>query len=515
MTLAYVPETEQFKHQSAELEKAHAMPGRAWFWEQGTGKTKEFIDNAAALHEGGEINGDFLIAPNGLHRNYITRELPKHQPGRIRERAKSLFWRTDKGSTKWHQDEARALLAHPGYTSLAMSYDALLTDRGKALAKAYLTSRRVIYGADEAQRIKNPESDRGAIAIKSATFAPYRRVMTGTPSAGAPWDLYAPIKFCDEGFWAKNGLGNYKAMKTAFGVWGTIPIRIAATGRKRWGVTIREDGSEWREVPTLVRHKDLDLLAGMVEPIVSRVLKRDVFDLPEKIYTTREFELSTEQRAAYDSLSQLGFAMCGDKAATATMGLVTLLRLQQISCGYVPTDPELGLDAQPVHRFAKNPRLDLLREIVRDHPGQGLIWARFNLDIDDICKMLAEEGLTFGRYDGQIADEDCWKSEERFHAGTAQWLVLNPAKGSEGLTLTEAESAIYYSNSFKFIDRMQSEDRPHRWGLKHPVNNIDLVGYDTKDEAILENLQNKFDVSCTILGDGVRSWVGDARLDLG
>lgn len=515
MALTYLPGTEQFQHQSSNLEVCWDKPGYAWFWEQGTGKTKQFIDNTAALADAGEITGDFMIAPNGLHRNYITRELPKHMPGRILDRSRSMFWRTDKGSTKWHQEEARHLLAHKGHTSLAMSYDALLTDKGKALAKEYLTSRRVIYGADEAHRIKNPESDRGALAIKSATFAPYRRVMTGTPSAGLPWDMYAPMKFCDVDFWSRHGIGSFKAAQTAFGVWGTIPVRIAATGKKRWGVTIRDDGTEWRDVPTCLQYKDLDILNRWISPGMNRVLKADVFDLPPKVYSRKEFELSTEQRLAYDSLKDLGFAMVDGAAATSTMGLTTMLRLQQISCGYLPTDPVLGEDAQPVHRFKHNPRADLLRELVRDVDGQFLIWARFNLDIDLICEMLAEEGITFGRYDGCVTDEECWDSEARFHSGDAQGLVLNAAKGSEGLTLTEARTAFVYSMSYKFIERMQLEDRNHRYGTTGTVNYIDLVGVDTMDDEIIDNLQGKFDTSGTVLGDKIRSWIGAPMLDLG
>src|SRR5258708_1311937 len=363
MTLTYIPQTEQFSHQSAELELSHAMAGRAWFWEQGTGKTKAFADNAAVLYEAGEIKGDFLIAPNGLHRNYIVRELPKHQPERIRDRAVSMFWDGSKSKTKYHQEEARKLLRHKGYTSLPMTYASLFTKEGSAVAKEYLTSRRVLYGADEAQRIKNPDSNRGALAIKSATFAPYRRVMTGTPSAGHPWDVYGPIKFCDENFWTRHGIGSFKAMQTTFGIWGKIPVRIAATGSKRWGVTIREDGTEWREIDTLLRHKDLDMLAKMIEPIRSRVLKADVFDLPEKLYSRIEFTMSAEQRTAYASLRDLGFAMIDGKAATAAMALTLMLRLQQISCGYLPTDPVIGEEAQPKYKFKENPRLETLREI--------------------------------------------------------------------------------------------------------------------------------------------------------
>lgn len=509
--MTYTPKTEAFEHQRKELAEHWSDPGRAWFWEQGTGKTKEFIDNAGMLADAREITGDFLLAPNGLHRNYVTREIPKHQ---AIDGARHFFWRSDRAQTKTFQNAARSFLEYGGHTSFGMSYDGLKTDLGKAFAKEYLTRKRCLYGADEAHRIINPDSDRGALALKSAPFAPYRRVMTGTPSAGKPWDVYSPIKFVDETFWARRGIGNFKAMQTTFGKWGKVEVRVARTGKRRWGVRIAEDGSEWRTIPHLEGFRDLTMLNGWIRDIQSRVLKEDVFDLPPKIYTRMEFELSQAQKNAYKELRQLGFALVGDQVATVGMAMTLLLRLQQISCGYLPTDPVLGEEAQPQYVFDENPRLELLREIVRGLDHQFLIWTRFNKDIELISAMLAEEGITFGRYDGQISDDECWANEDRFHKGDAQAFLLNTTKGSEGLTLTEARTAVYYNNSFKLIERLQSEDRPHRFGQVNTVNNIDLCGVGTIDDKIVDNLQGKLDVASTVLGDKLRDWIGTSQFSL-
>jgi hypothetical protein len=508
MAVTFNPKTTPMSHQAAEV--AHyGDTGRAIYWEQGTGKSKDLIDNAAALYCGGEVGGQFVVAPNGLHRNFVTRELPKHLPDAVAEKSRAMFYRTDKGATGWHKDEGRDLLRHKGFTTLAMSYDALLTENGRNLAREYLTTRRCIYGADEAARFANPETERAKMVLRSGKLAPYRRVLSGTPIKAAPWDIHSQLQFCDPEFWKPLGLNDYEGMKNAFGVWGKNRIPIARTGKRRFGVQIDEDGSEWRMIPKLLKYKDLDLLQKFTAPMVSRVLKADVLDLPDKVYTRHEFELSLGQRQAYDSLRNMGFAEVGDAAATASMRLVQDLRLQQISCGYLPTDPELGEDAQPVHRFSENPRLDLLQEIVAGLDHQFIIWARFRLDHELIAEMLAKIGVTFALYNGSLNEDERAENEDRFHRGEAQGFLATQACGGEGLTLTEAKTAIFYSQSFKLIERLQAEDRPHRYGQTSKVNNIDLVAYNSKDDDIIDNLQGKFETAGTVLGDKARGWIGN------
>jgi len=532
----FVPKTKQFDHQHAFLEEHYDAEAFAMWWEQGTGKSKGLIDNSAMLYCDGAIGGQFVLAPNGLHRNFVTKELPKHLPDAIAEKAKALFWRTDKSGTKWHQNEARELLAHKGFTTLAMSYDGIMTEDGRKLAKEYLQGRRCMYGMDESGRIANPEADRTIRVLGSAPFAPFRRGMTGTPIAGRPWDVYTQIKFLDANFWKPYGLDSPEAMKTAFGVWDRVGKRVTAQQAKRGKglekhydrvgmpeelrTKYREDGdgTAFMLLPVIKKndygrpqYKNLERLREIVSKIRSRVLKKDVFDLPPKMYTPVEYEMAPAQRRAYDSLKKLGYAIHEESGGlmTSPMAMTTILRLQQIACGYLvqDLDPNDTSEEPKVHAFEPNPRIDIMLEITEglDHPA--LIWARFRADIDQIMKGLAKQGKRAARYDGTISDDECAENEDRFHRGEVQFLVLNPAKGSEGLTLNEAKTVIYYSNSFKLIDRLQSEDRNHRYGQYNAVNYIDLIARGTVDEQIVESLQAKYDVASVVTGDGLRSWL--------
>lgn len=553
----FVPKTKQFSHQEKELAEHGHDPFRAIWWEPGTGKSKQHIDNASLLYREKAIDGSLLVAPNGLHRNFVRREIPKHLPDDIAEESAIFYWKTEKANTKYHQREARDFLdAKRPFKQLAMSYDGLMTDKGRALAKEFLVSlgkQRVLYGLDESQRIKNPDAARTERVLASGDFAYWKRIYTGTPVAAAPWDVQTQIKFLNKDFWIPHGLNSPEAMKSTFGVWdrtgrkiniaqmrGMLTEAALANADDKQKANHRRSLAWYEEngvppelrtfyqpidggqammlIPALAkqengrpRYKNLSKLRDMLAAIRSRVLKKDVFDLPGKLYTTLEFDLSPAQQKAYDSMQQLGFYMLNDRQCTADMALTLMLRLQQIACGYLVTDLEHGEEDPVVLPIKPNPRMDLLMEIVKDLPHQFLIWARFTSDIDTIIEALAKEGIKVAPYYGKITDEECGDNEDRFHAGDVQGLVLNQAKGSEGLTLVEAKTAIYYSNTYKLIERLQSEDRPDRYGQDTKVNNIDLVARNTVDEGIVENLLGKFDVASMVTGDTMRSWLKGSK----
>lgn len=530
--MSYTPKTKPFEHQSTTLDAMWDREGYAWWWEQGTGKSKEFIDNGGMLYTEKMIGGMFLLAPSLLHRNFIERQIPLHLPDDIAEHTQTFFWNTQKSKTKSWKNAAEAFLGFKGLKILGMSYDGIMTEEGRALAKALLTSTRCLYGADESGRIKDIKAARTVRVLGSAPFAPYRRIMTGTPISNAPWDAYTQIKFLDTNFWKPYGLDSPEAMKAAFGEWEKtarrVPPAMAKRGRSlnayyeannvppelRTSYLDKGDGLCLQMIPKLKsdadgrpRYKNLIQLRDILAPIRSRVLKDDVFDIPPKLYSRIDFDLSPAQRRIYDQLQQQGFTLMGDRQCSASLALTVLLRLQQIACGYLVTDIEEGEEDPVIMPMSPNPRIELLKEIVEGINHQGIIWARFSPDITAILEALRAMGKTCVRYDGKISDDECFANEDAFHRGDAQWFVSNQAKGGEGLTLLEARTMIYYSNSFKLIERLQSEDRPHRFGQTHSVNVLDLFARGTMEERLINNLIGKFDVASIVVGDGLRDWI--------
>lgn len=490
---SYSPKTKPFAHQQEEFDEHKEALAWALFWEQGCGKTKPIIDTSAALYEEGKINGLLVVAPNGVHLNWIVDQLPTHLPDRLAKQTRTHVYQASKQNTKWHEEACQAIVAHKGFAVLAINYDAFRTKRCKKLAWHFLKKRRVFYVLDEAARIKQPKAKRTISVVASGKHAAYRRILTGTPVANSPFDVYAPVKFLDESFWHRYQLGTFAEFKTKFGVWET-----------------RHNGE--REFPHCVAYKNLDELHDILKTISTRLTKDQVLDLPPKLYSKRYFELTKEQERLYREIRDEAMTILDSgEFVSAPLAITRLLRLQQITCGYIPPDDVevLEPDGTPVQRLQDipggNPRLDLAVEVSEDLPHQAIIWSRFRRDIDKLCDALGSMGVV--RYDGGTTNTDRTRAIEAFQAGDVKFFIANPSAAGEGLTLHAARTVMYYSNSFNLVERLQSEDRAHRIGQEHPVNYIDLVGMGTVDKHIVGSLLRKYNIASQITGDELREWL--------
>lgn len=485
--------TVPFPHQLAEWTHHSTDPTRAILWEQGTGKSKLIIDTASALFRHGYIDGVLIIAPNGVQRTWIDQELPTHLPDDIAPRVVSLGYQTHRASTRWHRQAVHALLTHDGLSWLAISYDAAMTAAGRHVLSELFSRRRLLYVLDESHYIKTPSAARTKAILRAAQWASYRRILTGTPIAQGPFDVYTQIRFLEPDYWRRYGISTFTEFKNYFGVF-----------RTRYGNGMRYD--------ELVAYRRLDRLYAMLQPISSRVTKDDVLRLPPKLYTKRYFSMSPEQSRLYRQLRDeyIVWLEASGETVIAPLAITRLLRLQQIACGYLPT----GNDDDPSHIIAgANHRLNALLEIVEESQHPLIVWARFRMDINIIMDALRARNIRAVRYDGAVSDDERARAVMLFqHDSTpaeqrARVFVGNPAAGGHGLTLTAAKTVVYYSNSFHLLDRLQSEDRAHRIGQDNSVLYIDLVAEGSIDEHIVEALRRKHDIAREITGDKLKEWI--------
>lgn len=471
-----------FPYQKEDFEASRDKEFWGILWEPGLGKSKITIDTASWLFQNGKIDGWVIVAPNGVHRNWVTDEIPKH----LGVPAAMMVWYTAGSKKKSTQEVLSRLIHHKGLSILAMSYDATMTEDGRNALARFLKARRCLFSADETPRIKNPSAKRTRRLLKAAQLAPYRRILTGTPVTNSPFDLYSQLKFLDEKIWEQHGIGGYVEFKTMFGV---FERGFVGSGQNR------------REFPKLAGYRNLELMNKILASVSTRRTKDEELQLPPKLYTRRTFELTKRQRTIYDDLREQFIVFLEQGTVTADLAITRMLRLQQATCGYLPVD-------NPDHHVLvdidnENPRLELLKELCEDLPHKAIIWCRFRRDVDLIMDALAGRAV---RYDGLCSDEQLAQSIDDFRKDK-QFFVGNPALGAEGITLTEARTVIYYSNSFNLSQRLQSEDRAHRIGQEHPVNYIDIVAEDTVDQHIAEMLVRKMDLAAMITGDSVRTWL--------
>lgn len=491
MKLAEYPHVIQpFEHQAHHL-ATHAHK-KAWglLWEQGTAKTKPVVDTISLMYANNRIDAVVVVAPPGVERNWNTDEIPKHMPPEIRQATRVEVFQTKRKGTKDHKWRMETLPEHNGLAILLISYNAFMTKEGKAAVTAMLKKRRTIMILDESHNIKTPKAKRTQALCRSGPLALYKRILTGTPIASTPFDVYSQIRFLDNDFWKRKGIGGAVEFRQFFGEWLT-----RAEVQQRLGYDPGYD--------KLLGYKNLDLLQEWLSEITDRYLKIDVLDLPDKLYQKRYLEMSSVQRALYQEMEEeLRVVVRTGDMVEGQLPIVKLLRLQQILCGYLPTDR----DEEPTVRIEdKNPRIGVMEQLRDEISCQTLVWARFREDVNQLMDLLGDEAV---RYDGAVDDDQAEINKIKFQKGDAKWFVGTAAKGGPGLTLHMAKTVVYYSNSFKLIDRLQSEDRAHRAGMdKNPVNYIDLAVPDTIDEKIIFNLRDKVDIASQVTGDNLKEWI--------
>tara|TARA_R110000824_G_scaffold139511_2_gene304661 strand:+ start:164 stop:841 length:678 start_codon:yes stop_codon:yes gene_type:complete len=225
------------------------------------------------------------------------------------------------------------------------------------------------------------------------------------------------------------------------------------------------------------------------------------------MYIRRDVALTAEQKKLYSELKELAITELENKETISVTNILTqLLRLHQIVCGHVKSDDgiETPIDSN---------RIDELLEVIGEMQGKVIIWANYRQNILEIVETL--QGL-FGvdSVAGYFGDTD---TDERERAikdfqdpeSPLRFFVGNTQTGGYGITLTEAQNVIYYSNSFDLEKRLQSEDRAHRIGQVNKVTYVDLVSKDTIDEKIVTALRNKLDLAQEVLGDEKwKNWLG-------
>jgi SNF2 family DNA or RNA helicase len=483
----YKFKTKPYAHQIKALEKSWNKIAYAYFMEMGTGKSKVLVDNIAMLYDNGNINGALIIAPKGVYRNWYSSEIPIHLASHIQH--KMVLWTA---STSKAKDKEYQQLFKSDYDLhiLVMNVEAFSTKKGIDFAAKFLRTHKTIMAVDESTTIKTPTAKRTKAIVALGKNAIYRRILTGSPITKSPLDLYTQCEFLDEDLL---GHGSFYSF------------------RNRYAIMIdRNFGG--RRVQIVGGYKRLDELTDILNVFSYRVLKEDCLDLPEKIYIKREIELTEEQKMAYSTMKSAALAQLNGKLATAPHVLTQMMRLHQITCGHLKNDDGTITNL-------KNNRLKELLKVLEEVEGKVIIWANYIHDIEAIVEAIStakdeNQQLIYGpksivQYYGAISSEERQKTIDRFQdkESDARFFVGNPQTGGYGITLTCANTVIYYSNGYDLEKRLQSEDRAHRIGQKKSVTYVDLIAAKTVDEKIVKALRSKINIASTILGEELREWI--------
>ena len=477
----YKFKTKPYAHQLEALEKSWAASTYALFMEMGTGKSKVLVDNIAMLYDKGAIRAALIVAPKGVYKNWDEIEFPVHLPDHI-EHTKVLW---DPSITKKKQMELDTLFdGGDDLKVLIMNVEAFSTNKGLDFAHSFLNIflGRALIGIDESTTIKSPTAKRTKNILKIGELAKYRRILTGSPVTKSPLDLYTQCKFLDPFHLDE---ASYYAFRA----------RYANMVKRNFG---------GRSVQLVTSYRRLDELANKLDKFSYRVLKEDCLDLPPKVFVTRNVELSDEQKEMYKTMKHAAIAEHNGKIMSSMSALTTLLRLHQITCGTFKAD-----DDTITH--LKNNRIQALMDCLEEVEGKVIIWATYREDIKKIVESLKKvygEDSTV-EYHGGVDSKNRQENIALFQdkKGPARYFVGNAQTGGYGITLTAANTVIYFSNSYDLEKRLQSEDRAHRIGQTGSVTYIDLVAEKTIDERIIKSLKSKINIANEIMGEDIRDWI--------
>jgi SNF2 family DNA or RNA helicase len=474
----YKFKTKPYAHQMTALEKSWNRETYAYFMEMGTGKTKVLIDNLAMLYDKGKVNGALIVAPKGVVGTWYSNELPAHLPNHIEN--VTVLWQAN--ITKKQQENLDTLFQEgEGLHILIMNVEAFSTTKGVDFAKKFLSCHNTLMAIDESTTIKTPTAKRTKNILTLAKEAKYRRIMTGSPVTKNPLDLYSQCEFLSP--WSLD-FSSYYAFRNRYAEMKTLHMH-------------------GRQIQVVNGFKNLGELSDKIKDFSYRVLKEDCLDLPDKIFIKRQITLSPDQRKLYDQMKKQALAILNGKQSTTVNALTQLMRLHQITCGHF-TDDTGG--TQPI----ENNRISELMDVLEDVENKAIIWAHYQYDINQIIKAVVKKygpGSVVD-YFGLTPKDERQDNIKRFQDDPkCRFFVGTPSTGGYGITLTAANTVIYYSNGYDLEKRLQSEDRAHRIGQKKPVTYVDINAEDTVDEKIVKALRKKINIASEVLGEDLRSWI--------
>jgi SNF2 family DNA or RNA helicase len=335
---------------------------------------------------------------------------------------------------------------------------------------------------DESTTIKNPDAKRTKNIVKLGEQSKYRRILTGSPVTKSPLDLYKQCEFLDP--WLL-GHSSYYTFRT----------RYAKMATANFG---------GRSVQIVVGYKNLEELSEKLKPFSFRILKEECLDLPAYTYQKRIIQLTPDQQRLYDQMKRMALAIKDGETMSTATALVQLMRLQQITCGHFKSD------TGEVYEI-KNDRVNALIDVLNEAQGKVVIWAHWRNDIETIVKHVKK---TFGdnsyvTYYGDTSTEDRQKAIQEIQDPNSdvRFIIGTPQTGGYGITLTEADTMVYYSNGYDLEKRTQSEARINRIGQKRKMTYVDIICEKTVDEKIVKALRKKINIASKIMGEELKSWI--------
>ena len=443
----YEAKLNSYIYQKQAVDFAKDLQYAAIFHEQGLGKTKIALDIALYWLSKKDIDTVLIVTKKGLVKNW-------QEETKTHSYLHTKVLDNNRNSNFYVFNSATKLII-TNFETISLE---------KPRFKLFLKSRNVGIIIDESAKLKNPESKLAQDFFELSPLFLKKVIMTGTPVANRPYDIWSQIYFLDNG----NSLGkDFKKFK-----------KQADLSNK-----LAEDAKE--------RENFENFVSSIYEKInkftIRETKKTAKLSLPDKVYHDIWTMFTAKQKEMYDELkNKLIIEIKNEKNKKiddASPILKRILRLEQIT-----SNPKiLNEDAD----FISGKEIELI-SLVKEIINRGekvIIWTNYIYNVDYFCKKLEKYNPV--KISGRMTTEERNASVKKFKKEDAKVLIATPQSAKEGLTLTVANNAIFYDRGFSLDDYLQAQDRIHRISQTKECNIYNIMIRGSIDEWIHKLLLSK------------------------
>jgi SNF2 family DNA or RNA helicase len=415
------------------------------FNEQGTGKTASAIWASDYLLKEGKVNRVLVICPLSIM---------------------DSAWRADLFTFAMHRTvdvaygsaEKRKQIINQGADYVIINYDGV-----EIVADEIAKGGFDLIIADEATHYKNAQTRRWKVLNKLLTSEKWLWMMTGTPAAQSPLDAYGLAKMVNP---------------------SAVP-RFFSSFRDAVMVKI----TQFKWIP---KETSVETVFSVLQPAI-RFTKDECLDLPEMIYVKREVEMTRQQKKYYKQLKDKMIMQAAGEQITAPNAAVNMNKLLQISCGAVYTDGGEALEFDIKHRYK------VLKEVIDESSKKVLVFVPFKHAIDILATKLAKDGVSSDIIRGDVSAPKRTEIFKRFQTlADPKVLIIQPQAAAHGVTLTAANTVVWWGPTSSLETYAQANARVHRSGQDHKCTVVQLQSSPV-EKRIYSLLDNRIDIHTRII----------------
>lgn len=436
--------------------------------DMGLGKTVSVLSYFDALSNKNSNAFLLVICPRSLcinwyreARKWIPKALITTLPSDKRGRSKLLTPMAANGASGWN--------------GLVLNYESARLEDVQPVLSKICQKRPVLLCLDESQRVKNPMSKTFAALAKFSGLAKRRVLLSGTPTPREFSDIWAQMKLLDGG--ERLGVDYIK-----------------------WLGKIAELGNDWSAYAVReYKQQEVKKEIVKVQEVLLRRKKENVVDLPEKLFSVRDIELTGSQAKKYKEITKELRVRISSLGGSSYVKEIDNILEEYLRAVQVASNPRL-IDESWKGEPAKFLELDEIVNELVDGDQKVVVWTNFRRNIKELCERYKKYGAR--PFSGEVTpvDRDRYIKEFQSKESGSKVLVAVPAAGGVGITLTAANTCVYIDKTWNAEHWLQSIDRVHRIGQTGTVSVISLHGCKV-DQFISYNLSRKEKMLKEVVGD--------------